>query len=172
MWEYANGIDDSEVIYKYEEPKSISNSTTLAKDVQDLEALEEILLALAEHVTYRLRKHNMIASVVCVGLRTNEFKDFSHQGKLDFSTANTKDIYLKAKELLKSMYKGETIRLISIRVDKLISKDENQLSLFNTEEKKKQENLDKIIDNLKEKYGYSSITRAGKLEIEKSIKFK
>ena len=172
MWEYANGIDESEVVYKYEEPKSIGNSTTLAKDVQNIDLLNEILLALAEHVTYRLRKYNMIASVVCVGLRTNEFKDFSHQGKLDFSTANTKDIYLKAKELLKSMYKGEAIRLISLRVDKLTNEDENQLSLFNTEAKKKQEKLDKTIDNLKEKYGYTSITRAGKLEIEKNIKFK
>jgi uncharacterized pyridoxamine 5'-phosphate oxidase family protein len=40
----------------------------------------------------------MVANVVNVGLRTNEFKDFSHQSKLDFSTANTKDIYLKAKD--------------------------------------------------------------------------
>ena len=172
MWEYANGIDESEVIYKYEEPKSISNSTTLAKDIQDLESLNEILLALTEHVTYRLRKYNMIANVVSVGLRTSGFKDFSHQSKLDFPTANTKDIYLKAKELLKTMYKGEAIRLISLKVDKLTNKNEDQISLFNTEEKVKQENLDKALDNLKEKYGYSSITRAGKLGIEKNIKFK
>ena len=172
IWEYANGIDDSEVVYKYEEPKSISNSTTLAKDIQDLESLQEILLALAEHVTYRLRKHDMVANVVSVGLRTNEFKDFSHQCKLDFSTANTKEIYLKAKELLKTMYKGEAIRLISLRVGKLTNKNEIQISLFNTEEKKKQESLDKALDNLKGKYGYTSITRAGKLGIEKNIKFK
>ncbi len=172
IWEYANGIDESEVIYKYEAPKSIGNSTTLAKDVQDLEVLNEILLALAEHVSYRLRKYNMIANVVNVGLRTNEFKDFSHQSKLDLPTANTKDIYSKSKELLKSMYKGETIRLISLRVDKLTNKDETQISLFNTAEKKKQEKLDKTLDGLKEKYGYLSITRAGKLRIEKNIKFK
>lgn len=172
MWEYANGIDKSEVIYKYEEPKSIGNSTTLPKDVQDIDSLNEILLALAEHVSYRLRKHNMVASVVSVGLRTNEFKDFSHQGKMDLATSNTKDIYSKAKELLKIMYRGESIRLISLRVDKLVNKNETQISLFDTESKNKQENLDKVIDELKEKYGYTSITRAGKLGIEKNIKFK
>ena len=172
IWEYANGIDESEVIYKYEEPKSIGNSTTLPKDIDDLESLNEILLALTEQVTYRLRKNNMVANVVNVGLRTNEFKDFSHQSKLDLPTANTNDIYLNAKQLLKSMYKGETIRLVSLRVDKLISKDEMQVSLFDTEEKKKQEKLDKIVDNLKEKYGYSSITRAGELGIKNNINFK
>lgn len=104
MWEYANGIDKSEVIYKGELPKSIGNSTTLVKDVYNIEKLNEILLTLAEYVTFRLRKYNMVANVVNVGLRTNKFKDFSHQKKLDIATSNTKDIYLKAKELLLEMY--------------------------------------------------------------------
>ncbi len=172
MWEYANGIDSSEVIYKSEPPKSIGNSTTLARDVQDIESLNEILLAISEHVAYRLRKHNMVASTINVGLRTNNFKDYSHQGKLDVATSNTKDIYSKAKELLKVMYKGEPIRLVSLKVDKLSDKDETQISLFDAEEKTKQENLDKIIDKLKDKYGYTTITRAGKLGIEKNIRFK
>lgn len=172
MWEYANGIDESEVIYKYEEPKSIGNSTTLAKDVQNLDSLNEILLALAEHVAYRLRKHGMVANVINVGLRTKDFKDFSHQSKLDLPTASTKEIYSKAKELLKSMYKGEAIRLVALRADKLINEDEGQISLFNTSNKDKQEKLDKTLDELKQKYGYSSITRAGKLRIDKKIKFK
>ncbi len=172
MWEYANGIDDSEVVYKHEEPKSIGNSTTLAKDINNIDALNEILLALSEHVAYRLRKHDMVANVINVGLRTNEFKDFSHQSKLDSPTASTKQIYLKAKELLKFMHKGEPIRLVALRADKLINKDETQISLFNTQEKERQEKLDKALDELKQKYGYSSITRAGKLGIDKNINFK
>ena len=172
MWEYANGIDLSEVIYKYEVPKSISNSTTLAKDIQNIDRLNEILLTLAEYVSYRLRKYNMLATVVNVGLRTNNFKDFSHQKKLDIATSNTRDIYSKAKELLKEMYKGEAIRLVSLRVDNLCNKDECQLTLFDDKENKKQQELDKTLDKLKEKYGYTSITRAGKLGIEKDVKLK
>ena len=172
MWEYANGIDESEVIYNYGPPKSIGNSTTLAKDVGNLETLNEILLTLAEHVAYRLRKYKMVANVVNVGLRTKDFKDFSHQKKLDFATANTKDIYLKAKELLKEMYNGEEIRLVALRVDKLTNKNEAQISLFETEKERKQEKLDEVLDNLKEKYGYEKITRAGKMGIEKNIKLK
>ena len=172
MWEYANGMDTSEVIYKYEIPKSISNSTTLAKDIQNIDRLNEVLLTLAEYVSYRLRKYDMLASVVNVGLRTSNFKDFSHQRKLDIATSNTKDIYLKAKDLLKEMYKGEAIRLVSLRVDNLCNKDECQLTLFDNKENKKQEKLDEIVDKLKEKYGYESITRAGKLGIEKDVKLK
>ena len=91
---------------------------------------------------------------------------------IDFATANTKDIYLKAKELLKEMYNGEEIRLVALRVDKLTNKNEAQISLFETEKERKQEKLDEVLDNLKEKYGYEKITRAGKMGIEKNIKLK
>lgn len=172
MWEYANGIDNSQVIYKYEPPKSIGNSTTLVSDVNNIENLNEILLTLAEYVAYRLRKYKMTANVVNVGLRTKDFKDFSHQKKLDYATSNTKDIYLNAKELLKEMYKGEEIRLVALRVDKLTNKNETQISLFETEKEQKQEKLDEVLDKLKEKYGYEKITRAGKMRVEKNIKLK
>lgn len=172
MWEYANGIDNSEVIYNYGPPKSIGNSTTLVKDVNNIETLNEILLTLTEHIAFRLRKYKMVASVVNVGLRTKDFKDFSHQKKLDSATSNTKEIYLKAKELLKEMYKGEEIRLVALRVDKLKNKDETQISLFETEKEQKLEKLDEVLDKLKEKYGYEKITRAGKMNIEKDIQLK
>ena len=136
MWEYSNGIDNSEVKYIQEKPKGIGNSVTLPIDVQ---------------------------------LRTSEFKDFSHQKKLSSSTANTKDIYNTAKELLNEMYKnGTPIRLVGVRVDNLVEKGEVQISLFgNTENEKKQEKLDSVVDQLKQKYGYNSITRIAK---EKGIK--
>lgn len=105
MWEYANGIDNAEVHYLEEKPKGIGNSVTLPMDIANKEKLEEILLTLAEQVAYRLRRYNMYANVVNVQLRTKDFKDFSHQKKLLYATANTKEIYKVAKELLEEMYK-------------------------------------------------------------------
>lgn len=173
MWEYSNGIDKSEVHYLEEKPKGIGNSVTLPVDLVQKEKIEKVLLTLTEQVTYRLRKYNMYANVVNVQLRTKDFKDFSHQKKLMNPTSNTKDIYMIAKELLNEMYKkGTFIRLVGLRVDSLIEKDEMQLSLFSNEEEKKQEKLDEVVDKLKEKYGYNSITRAGKLHSEDIIKFK
>lgn len=173
MWEYANGIDNSEVHYQYEKPKGVGNSTTLPMDVSDISKLEEILLALTEQVTYRLRRYNLLANVVNVQLRTKDFEDKSHQRKLPEGTSSTKDIYAEAKELLHEMYiKGTPIRLIGMRVDNLIEKDELQLSLFSYQDSEKQEKLDKVVDDLKQKYGYNSITRAGKLHSEDKIKFK
>lgn len=174
MWEYSNGIDNSEVNYIEEKPKGIGNSVTLPTDIRNKAGLEKVILTLVEQVTYRLRRYNMYANVVNVQLRTSEFKDFSHQRKLSSSTANTKDIYNTAKELLNEMYKeGTPIRLVGVRVDNLVEENEVQISLFgNTEEEKKQEKLDNVVDKLKQKYGYNSITRAGKLHSEDVIKLK
>ena len=77
--------------------------------------------------------------------------------------------------LLNEMMKeGMFIRLIGVRVDNLISKNERQISLFgDSENDKKQQKLDSVMDSINEKYGYDSIVRAGKLnsnEITKKIR--
>ena len=160
IWEYANGIDLSKVETEQIKPKGIGNSITLPQDVANIEKLEEVLLALTEQVAYRLRKEKMLANVVNVQLKTNEFKQFSHQRKLNESTDSTKYIYSEAKKLLHELYDAtlnKQIRLIGIRVDSLVETTELQLSLFNLDTNqivaKKQEKLDNTIDELKNKYG-------------------
>ena len=166
MWEYANGIDNSEVHYKKEKPKGIGNSITLPENITEIEKLEEIILALAEQVSYRLRKYDMLAKTVNVQLRTKDFEDSSHQKKLPEATASTKEISKAAKELLNEMFhRPMAIRLVGLRVDNLVEKEQMQLSLFRNKDNEKQEKLDKVIDNLKNKYGYNTITRAGKMNV-------
>ena len=171
IWEYANGIDNSEVNFEEEKPKGIGNSITLPYDYADIEKLEEVLVALVEQVAYRLRCHKMLAEVVNVQIKTNEFKVYSHQRKLMMPTDNTKIILDEAKKLLHELYDKTPIRLIGVRVDKLCESNELQLSLFDNTSNK-QTKIDKVVDELKQKYGYDKITRAGKMNLDKSIKFK
>ena len=163
IWEYANGKDNSEVIYIQEKPKGIGNSVTLPYDYSDIEKIEKVILALVEQVTYRLRKVNMLAKTVNVQIKTNEFKVYSHQRKLDMPTSSTKIIYKEAKKLLEELYKGIPIRLIGVRIDNLCEKHEVQISLFDNKQEEKQNKIDNVIDNLKEKYGYNFIKRARNL---------
>lgn len=160
MWQYANGIDNSEVNFKQEKPKSISTETTLPKNISNAEDLKKIIVKLVEEVSYRLRKENMKTSVIAVDLKTSDFRTYSHQNKLVNPTSNTKIILNEAKKLIDEMYSKEEIRLIGVRLDKLI--DENcskQISLFDQKENNKLDNLDKTIDNLNEKYGFNTIKR-------------
>lgn len=169
MWEYANGIDNSEIVYEYERPKCIGNSITLPQDIRDINKLNEILLALSEQVGFRLRKHKLLAGVINVQIKTDNFETFSHQRKLDNSTNITKEIYNTAKQLLENLLKNRAVRLIGVRADKLIGEDEAQLSLFNVKENKKQENIDRTLDELKKKYGYETITRAGEMKVKEML---
>lgn len=172
IWEYSNGIDNEEVNFIKEKPKNIGNSITLPYDYNDIEKIEEVLLALVEQVSYRLRNQEMSANVVNVQIKTNEFKVFSHQRKLDFATDSTKIIGKEAKKLLTEIYNNTPIRLIGVSVSGLVEKEERQISLFENVENEKQKKIDSVLDNIKEKYGYEAITRAGKMQIDKSIKFK
>lgn len=168
IWEYANGIDHSEVIAIEPDPKCIGNSITLPYDISDVEKLQEILLSIVEQTTYRLRKHQLYASVVNVQLKTNDFKVSSHQRKMESATNSTKIIYEEAKRLLNELYRGIPIRLIGVRVDNLSNKDEIQLSIFDNSQNEKQEKLDNVIDKIKDKYGYNAITRAGKINLNET----
>ena len=70
------------------------------------------------------------------------------------------------------MYKPYTpIRLVGLRVDGLEENEMQQTTLFEPKDDKKQEKLDKVIDEFKNKYGYNFITRAGRLDV-KDLKFK
>ncbi|MCI8833306.1 MAG: DNA polymerase IV [Clostridia bacterium] len=172
IWEYANGIDNSEVHFEPETPKSIGNSITLPTDIHCKEKIAEIVLALTEQVTFRLRRYDLLANVVSVQLRTKEFKDYSHQRKLSSSSNSTREIYNVAKEILDEMYKGEFIRLVGVKTDDLCDKNQKQLSLFDDTNSKKQEKIDKSIDLLKQKYGYNAVTRGTVMNVEDIVKSK
>ena len=170
MWEYANGIDDSEVSTKRELPKSIGNSVTLPKDIIEKEDIYNVIVALADQVSFRLRKYDLVASSISVQLRTKDFEDFSHQKKLSFSTSSTKEILKVSKEILDEMYNNKYIRLVGLSLSSLESKDEVQLSIFDTDTK--QNKLDKTLDDLKNKYGFTSVSRASKLSVEDYVRGK
>lgn len=157
IWEYANGIDNSEVIYEQNKPKSIGNSITLPVDFVQREKIENVLLQVTELVTYRLRKWELLANTISVQLRTNKFKDYSHQKKLLFSTNTTTEIYRCVKEIFSEMYNNEPIRLIGVRADKLIEKSEEQISFFSSN--KKYQKIDEVLDNINKKYGKNTIGR-------------
>lgn len=169
MWEYANGIDESEVIYKYEQPKNIGNSITLPQDVYNINRLNEILLALSEQVAFRLRKYGLKASVVSVQIKTKDFVSYSHQKKLNTPTNITKEIYETSKELLEQLHQNRGVRLIGIQTSKLVEKDQIQLSIFEQQTDKKQEKIENVMDDLKKKYGYEVITRAGEMKVSSML---
>lgn len=168
MWEYANGIDMSEVENKESLPKGIGNSVTLPKDISGEKEIIPVIAALVEKVMYRLRAYNMQATTVNVQLKTKNFEVYSHQKSFSIPTDSTIDVLNLAKQIYKEMDKDYVVRLVGIRVDKLSKKENMQLSLFDSQIKK-ENNVDKVMDKLNNKFGYSTVKRATDMEIDIDI---
>lgn len=157
----ARGIDESLVISEENIPDSISNETTLTKDVVNKIELYQYLMALAETVGVRIRKQNKYASVIAVILKDRYFKRKTHQKKIINPTNITNEIYSISKEIFDEMWMEEPIRLIGIRLDGLVDNLYFQTSLFDdSTTRKKEEKIETVVDSLKEKYGYKIIKKA------------
>lgn len=160
IWNYANGIENSEVRKSnHLEIKGIGNSTTTSYDVETSEEAYMILLSLCETIGMRLRDSDYCARLVSVGIKTSDFGYYSHQHKFDTPTDSTKQIYEYTKKLFDESWKGEQIRHLGVRVSEFCHNDMIQLSIFDSNNTDKQRALDEVIDKIRMKYGSKSVIR-------------
>lgn len=160
IWNFANGIENSAVKDGgLVNIKGISNSTTIAFDVDDRKTAHMVLLSLTETVAMRLRNAKFCAQLVSVSIRTNELSSYSHQRKLYTPTDCTTEIYKVAVELFDEMWKCEPIRHLGIRVSELCTNDFIQFSLLQ-KNWEKQKLIDQTIDKIRMKYGSKSVIRS------------
>lgn len=167
--EIANGKDEDEVDSARQSPKGISNEITLSEDITNKKDLCKKLSILSEMVSKRIRRENKYTKVVCVILKDNHFRRYSHQKKLKNPINTYEDIYKYSKQILEEFYQNEPIRLIGIRLDDLTEIKNIQTSLFEkTSDLDKGEKLEQIMDEINNKYGKEVLKRAS--HIEKSSK--
>lgn len=177
LWEYANGIDASEVVTTHADAKGIGNSTTLSQDAEDTQTAHRVLLSLAESVSGRLRASGQSAGMISTEIKYNTFKKVSHQTTLLTPTNHTDTIYRTACDLFDEIWDGTPVRLLGIRSSKLVSCGEPvQLSLFDLPQSsqssssrpepssKKKEQLDAALDSIRKRYGADSIVRGSLLQ--------
>lgn len=168
MWESANGIDDSKVISEDYDNKCISVSETFEVDVDDIDRLKKVLLKQTEQVSKTLRKQESYTNTVALTFKTYDFKSFSRQTKVKNPTDITSELYKYVIHLLDRYWDGTKIRSIGVRLSNFVKERETQLSLFE-EYNEKDEKIEKIIDNIKDKYGNNSVIKASLLKKDESL---
>ena len=161
LWEFANGIDHSQVQSEPTENKGIGNSVTLREDLTEEGQVWPVLLELAESVGRRLRKAGQKAGMVSVEMKYYTFQRTSHQQQLQRPGNEDEILYQTAKKLFREMWTGEPIRLLGIRTSKLVEAEEpEQLSLFDLgEENEKQKRLNEAMDSIRSRFGEGAIQR-------------
>lgn len=164
IYAYANGVDDSPVSAEAHKYKGYGNSTTISFDVEDPFTAKQIIRSLCETVGTRLRQDQVMAGVVTVEIKNQDFITCSHQRTLSFPTNSTNQIYDIAASLFDEIWDGSPIRLLGVRTGKITEEENLQMNLFDWEKQKKQNKLDLAIDQIRNKYGENSIMRASFLE--------
>jgi DNA polymerase-4 len=156
LHEHANGIDNS-MVEIYGEPKSISRETTLERDTLDSRVLEGMLRHLSEKVGADLRDEGKRARSVMLKLRYSDFETITRRFTPNESLASDEVIFTEAVRLLNQALakKRKPVRLIGVGVSNLVG-EARQLAMFD-QTSRRLELLDKTIDRIRRKYGFTAI---------------
>lgn len=164
---WANGIDESEVIDYEVDAKSISNSTTFLKDLTDPKEIKEKLKELSKTVSSRLGETDFLAYGVDVVIRFSDFKTINRSAKFDTPFSTEEEIYLKALKLFEDNYNGDkAVRLLGVGVFDLKEKSKilKQMDFYDLELLNNDKNVDNIIRKLNKVLGKKVFKKASEVK--------
>ena len=153
---FANGIDDRQVL-PHGEAKSISRETTFGENTRDRSFLEATLWAQSEKVGADLRQQGKQAKCVTLKLRYADFSTITRSHTLRESVDTDRAIFETGIRLLEKALAMErqAVRLIGIGVSNLVEAS-RQATLF-TPSTKNLEELNRVIDRIRNRYGFGAI---------------
>lgn len=164
------GVDRSIISEKYfPKMKNYGNSQILTKDYTNQRELEIVLREIGEQVAARIRAHKLQTECVSLFVGFAQYKPtgnrtgFNVQRKI--SPTNDSDLLVQEiLALFRKNWRGETVRALGVNYSRLIPDTCQQLTFFvqpSTQIKKRQ--IDKTIDQIRQKYGFKSLVKASSL---------
>lgn len=151
LWRKAHGIDPSPVI-PYQERKSISMERTFDRDTIDVHRLRNLLITMAEGLSYQLRSGDKLTACITLKIRYSDFNTYSKQFRIPY-TACDHTLIEKTLELFEKLYNRRLlVRLIGLRCSHLVGGG-HQINMF--EDTDERVRLYQAMDNVRSKYGNS-----------------
>lgn len=173
LWNHANGIDTSIINDYKKKPKteSFSHSQILFTDYNEFN-IKLIIDEMVSVVCERMRENNK--ECLSVGLKIGYSKkygtEFYHAIKLDVATNNEQRIKEICYLIFDRFYNYLPIRQVSVVCGNLRPKKSVQLNLFETfDEVLQNDEFNKTIDKIKNKFGKNSLLKASSLLEESTI---
>jgi len=162
---FAKGIDNR----KIEPPaaaRSISRETTFGQDTKDRSLLKSTLRYLGERVGADLRRKEKRARCITLKLRYADFTTITRRHTLPQTTDSDRVIFDTGVKLLGQALAGgkQPVRLIGIGVAELVEAG-GQLDMLDSSARR-QEQLDKAIDRIRRKYGFTAIQTGRTLRLK------
>lgn len=165
LWKLSRGIDERNVIPD-RDAKSISHETTFATDIDDMEVLRAWAVNLTDQVARRLRRDHLRGRTVQLKVRFSDFHTITRSTTLPQPTDMTQEIWEATSTMLATRLPARhlAVRLLGVGVSSLEHKECTQLGLFDSESHDTLANLDRVTDQICEKFGSSSLGRASGLK--------
>ena len=147
--------------------KNICTSRSFGKAVKQMEDLKEALSTYASTCAYKLRKQKSCASRISIFIHTNPFKPTDKQYKgftsfvLDTPTNDSIELVRLALEGLEKIYRSDcTYKKAGVIVSDISPQQQQQLSLFDTLDRKKHQSIMTALDNINDKIGKDKVRLA------------
>lgn len=165
LWQYANGYDTSEVCdyYHRDRIKSISRGVTTKADLNSYDEVKKIFEELAIEVSKKLIEEDLKAGGVRITIRDKNLDYVSFQKVFTETSISALRLNDKAMELFKERYDfKEAIRSLTISAINLTRNTKTeQLSLFAPKKVIKDDRLEKVFNEIREKFGSDKIGYLG-----------
>lgn len=161
---YARGEDNSPVkpFNQRNKIKSVGNGITFSRDLINEADIQIGISALSDTVASRLRKYQLKANGVKVDIKDTKLKTISRQKRLDSPTDLAREIRNVALGIIKTSWpENKPIRMLTITGINLTDHDDiRQLSLFDSNGQiyENNKNLEKTMDEIRNKFGDNSIS--------------
>jgi DNA polymerase-4 len=156
----AAGIDDR-AVQPSRADKSISAEETFDTDLTERRQMRGYLLRLSEKTASRLRAKELVAGTVQIKIRQADFSTFTRQSALRPPGNGTETIYAMAARLLDDWladHPESRVRLLGVGGSELTR--DAQPDLFAPSVPAGGSQLDQTVDEIRDKFGNSSLGRA------------
>lgn len=165
MYDASNGVGSDVLELEGQTPvKSVGNELTYSKDIFLEEDIQRELLILSDMVGHRLRCKMLMGRTLQVKIKYYDFEVITRSETFSRPTDSTDYIYEKALELVMHNKGEKPIRLLGISISNFDGSGQQQLSFFDEPVKVNDNNVDKMVDKVREKFGYNAIARASLLD--------
>ena len=164
LWGFANGLDRTPVMNLDESVavKSVGNSTTTPRDIQDEQDAHMVLMLLSESVAERLREQGLRGRTVSLWVRDCDLSGLSVQRKLREHTALASEICRCALSLFRENYRwAKPIRSLGVSVSDLeFEGGDEQLTMFPDDARERRYELETAVGDIRRRFGHFAIQRA------------
>ena len=169
FWRLARGLDSRPVVSD-RDARSISHESTFANDLSDADALVAWILELADQVSRRLRRYDIVAKTATIKIRYSDFKTITRSHTFAERTDSSGQLGAVGRQLLESVLADSDqlqqrggVRLLGFSTSSLRHPELVQKSLFDQTERDRNRQVDAATDEIRDRFGNSALQRGTSL---------